>query len=128
MKHRITYINRAGDTFDPESIHATQESLVIDSVRGAKEHRVTIALSELPEEASCVHTSTQSLLLNDSSSFHLSSTSAMSFISGGLRPMPQQPKAPTNRELLLACTSSLRLEKGKFRAWTSSMVETAFMA
>lgn len=50
MKQRITYIRGADQNFDPASIAPTGGSLKIPSLRAAKEHKLTIDVSELPEE------------------------------------------------------------------------------
>lgn len=53
MKHRITYLLPAfsTSTFDPrQSIKVFKDSVRISDLPAAKEHRLTLSLSELPQE------------------------------------------------------------------------------
>lgn len=53
MKHRITYLRdpQGDDDFDPrQTLKVWKNSMRVSDLVAAKEHRVTFALSELPEE------------------------------------------------------------------------------
>lgn len=54
MRHRITYLRspQAGDgDFDPrESLRVWDKSMRISDLEAAKEHKITLALGELPVE------------------------------------------------------------------------------
>lgn len=53
MRHRITYLRspQAGEDFDPrECLKVWDKSMKISDLDAAKEHKITLALSELPEE------------------------------------------------------------------------------
>ena len=51
MKERITFIYDAEDTFTPSQLQLENDTLYIDSLKAAREHRLTFALQELPQEA-----------------------------------------------------------------------------
>lgn len=50
MRHRITYILEPDDDFRPQQLAVTPKTLDVTRLRGAKEYRWTIGLSELPRE------------------------------------------------------------------------------
>jgi hypothetical protein len=54
MKQRITYVVKDPDEFTPEQLQVKQDghkdSLSLNGVHAAKEHRVTLGLDELPRE------------------------------------------------------------------------------
>ncbi|ORY16171.1 PIG-X protein [Clohesyomyces aquaticus] len=50
MKQRITYIVRDPDAFTPEQLVVKDDFFAVEQVSAAKEHRITLGLSELPEE------------------------------------------------------------------------------
>lgn len=51
MKERITYLLHVGEEgFDPSRLTVTKESLALPPIKAAKEHRLTLGLSELPHE------------------------------------------------------------------------------
>lgn len=50
MKQRITYLVHNPEEFTPEQLEVTSSSLKLDKLNAAKEHRITIGLSELPRE------------------------------------------------------------------------------
>ncbi|EON66513.1 hypothetical protein W97_05758 [Coniosporium apollinis CBS 100218] len=52
MKQRITYLLREPDELRTEHLEVTGKSLIINNLKAAKEHRLTLSLSELPNEVS----------------------------------------------------------------------------
>jgi hypothetical protein len=54
MKQRITYVVKDPDSFTPELLEVkkdgSKDSLVINGLQAAKEHRITLGLDELPSE------------------------------------------------------------------------------
>jgi len=51
MKERITYVVRNPEQgFDPANLEIKSSSLSVKSLVGAKEHQITLGLSELPQE------------------------------------------------------------------------------
>ncbi|KAK0662223.1 Protein pbn1 [Lasiodiplodia hormozganensis] len=51
MKERITYLLHVGEEgFDPSRLTVTKETLALPPIKAAKEHRLTLGLSELPHE------------------------------------------------------------------------------
>ncbi|KAF2756058.1 PIG-X-domain-containing protein [Pseudovirgaria hyperparasitica] len=50
MKHRITYFLHDPSEFDISQIEVKSDALSVDSLDAAKEHRITLGLSELPPE------------------------------------------------------------------------------
>lgn len=50
MKHRITYIRESSSPIDPDQMEVTKDTLHIRNLLAAKEHRLTLGLSELPRE------------------------------------------------------------------------------
>lgn len=50
MRERITYIHANDDDFTPQQLQVGRATLSVKALRGAKEHRLTIGLSELPQE------------------------------------------------------------------------------
>ncbi|KAF2257787.1 hypothetical protein CC78DRAFT_572948, partial [Lojkania enalia] len=50
MKQRITYIVQNPDDFNPEQLSIKDTDLTLNGVGAAKEHRITLGLSELPKE------------------------------------------------------------------------------
>jgi hypothetical protein len=48
MKQRITYLAQKPENVQPSNIQVTKESLAVQSLDGAKEHHVTLSLTELP--------------------------------------------------------------------------------
>lgn len=50
MRHRITYFGRPGSSFSPEQVIVTADSLTVHNLDAAKEHRITLGLTELPKE------------------------------------------------------------------------------
>lgn len=54
MKQRITYIVHNPDAFSPAQLVVGDDSLALEQVEAAKEHRITLGLSELPDDVSRV--------------------------------------------------------------------------
>ena len=50
MKQRITYVRSNDGSFHPSQLEVQENSMIIRSLDAAKEHRLTIGLSELPQE------------------------------------------------------------------------------
>jgi hypothetical protein len=48
MKQRITYLVPNPDDFNPDLLNVKDGSLSIKGLKAAKEHRITVGLSELP--------------------------------------------------------------------------------
>lgn len=52
MKQRITYLVPNPDDFKEDSLEVKDTTLSLRDVKAAKEHRITVGLSELPQEVS----------------------------------------------------------------------------
>jgi hypothetical protein len=53
MKERITYIIRdPSKGYDPSNLEVTKSTIAVASLDGAKEHKITFSLAELPQEVS----------------------------------------------------------------------------
>ncbi|KAF2750111.1 PIG-X-domain-containing protein [Sporormia fimetaria CBS 119925] len=50
MKQRITYLVPEADDFHPDLLSVRDASLSVRNLKAAKEHRITVGLSELPEK------------------------------------------------------------------------------
>lgn len=50
MKQRITYITSSDDELGPSRLSTLKTEAKIQDLRAAKEHRITVDLSELPRE------------------------------------------------------------------------------
>lgn len=53
MRARFTFIHASGDEFDPKQLRLENDTLHVESLRAAREDRLTLGLDELPQE---VHT------------------------------------------------------------------------
>ncbi|GME29002.1 PIG-X/PBN1 domain-containing protein [Neofusicoccum parvum] len=68
MRERITYLLHVGEQgFDPSTLTVSKDSLALPPIKAAKEHRLTIGFSELPQELLTV--------LNQSHELHIRWTS-----------------------------------------------------
>ena len=50
MRRRVTFLHRSGDYFDPKQLQLHKDSLVVTSLKAAREERLTFGLYELPQE------------------------------------------------------------------------------
>ena len=50
MRSRITFIHAPGDEFDPTQLRLDNDTLHVESLRAAREDRLTLGLDELPQE------------------------------------------------------------------------------
>lgn len=50
MRTRITFMHPPGDQFDPTQLRLENDTLHVESLRAAREDRLTVGLDELPQE------------------------------------------------------------------------------
>ena len=50
MRRRVTFLHRSSDYFDPNQLQLHKDSLVVTSLKAAREERLTFGLYELPQE------------------------------------------------------------------------------
>ena len=50
MRERITFVHGPEDAFTPDQIQPTSDTLCLQSLKAAREDRVTASLYELPQE------------------------------------------------------------------------------
>lgn len=75
MRERITYLLHVGEQgFDPSTLTVSKDSLALPPIKAAKEHRLTIGFSELPQEVT-IHTLSASFPGNAILTFRSSSPS-----------------------------------------------------
>lgn len=51
MRSRITYLLHDVSQFEPSQIRVEKDSITLNQLDAAKEHRITFGFSELPQEA-----------------------------------------------------------------------------
>lgn len=50
MRERITFVHGADDAFNPEQLVVDKEAVQVRRLKAAREDRLTIGFSELPQE------------------------------------------------------------------------------
>ena len=50
MRERITFVHAANGAFEPHQLNVKQEFVRVQSLKAAREDRLTISISELPQE------------------------------------------------------------------------------
>ena len=52
MRERVTFLHAPDDAFDPEQLQLQNDSLRVQSLKAAREDKLTLGLYELPQEVS----------------------------------------------------------------------------
>jgi len=55
MRERITFVHGANDVFKLEQLQLDNDTLHVESLKAAREDRLTFGLHELPQEVSSFH-------------------------------------------------------------------------
>ena len=50
MRERVTFIHAPDDAFDPKQLQLQNDSLLVKSLKAAREDKLTVGLYELPQE------------------------------------------------------------------------------
>ena len=50
MRQRITFLQEAEDSIDPETLKVTTDSISTTNLKGGREDRITFGFDELPQE------------------------------------------------------------------------------